>query len=222
MYEWLRNGEIPATRIGERLWRIHERDIINPQMDTYLKMGLEHDSRGQVESGASAYRKAIEMNPRHALPYFCLGTMYYRWSHYSQAVEPLKKAIELNPEAFPAYMNLGMNYNHWGNHAEAEKYLRKAIELKPDHPEAHYQLGFSIMQQWPLKEDMGAAEHFRRAIDLNPEHGMAYHFLSWALIKAGDIRGARRLREELREKHPDQVDYITQLLRYHDPEEPKH
>lgn len=218
VYEWLRIGELPATRIGERLWRIREGDIVNPQMDTYLKMGMEHDARCEVERGAWAYKKAIELNPRHFLPYFGLGTMYYRWSHHYEAVEPLKKAIELNPEALPAFVNLGMNYNYSHNYPEAESVLRKAIELKPDHAEAHFQLGFALMQQSLLSNKKEVIKHLREAVRLNPDHWKAIHFLSLALIDAQDFNGARQLRDEVKEKHPNAGEHLDLLLRLNEPQ----
>jgi excisionase family DNA binding protein len=218
MYEWLRNGEIPSVRIGERLIRVRESDVLTPDARAYLEQGLLHDSPHphEMEQAVRAYNKAIQLNPRYALAYFCLGTMYYRWSHYHEAEIPLKKAIELNPEYFAAYMNLGMNYNHAGNYHDAEEILKKAIDLKPDHAEAHYQLGFSLLQQYLKYEE--AIKYFKKAVELYPKHTMATHFLGFALVvRARDFDGARELQERIKDINPQEAEHIALLISLNEP-----
>jgi excisionase family DNA binding protein len=216
MYEWLRKGEIPSVKMGERLIRVREKDILTPDVKYYLEQGLQHSQHpSTVEQAAWFFNKAIELNPRYNLAYFHLGTMYYQWSHFYQAVEPLKKAIELNPERTPAYMNLAMNYNYSGNFHGAEELLKKVLELAPDHIEAHYQLGFSLLQQFGKTKE--AIKHFRKAVKLHPKHAMAYEFLSHALIDERDFIGARKLLEELKELHPKQAEHLALLIELNEP-----
>jgi excisionase family DNA binding protein len=213
MYEWLRNGEIPSVRVGERLLRVRESDVLKPDVRAYLEQGMLHDSPHphEMDQAVTAYNKAIQLNPRYTLAYFCLGTMYYRWGHYHKAIEPLKKAIELNPEAVPSYMNLGMNYNHAGMYSDAEEILKKAVELNDDHAEAHYQLGFALLQQY--NKYKGAIRHFKKAVALDPKHVMATHFLGFALVvKAGDFTGARQLQERIKDTHPQEAEHIGLLI----------
>jgi excisionase family DNA binding protein len=211
MYEWLRNGEIPSVRMGERLIRVREKDVLTPDVRAFLEEGLKYaHSPHTVEQAATAFEKAIKMNPRYTLAYFHLGTMFYEWSHFDRAVEPLKKAIELNPEAFPAYMNLGMNYNHAGQHAEAEKILMKAVELNPNHAEAYYQLGFSVIQQFGREKE--AAIYFSKAVEIDPKHGMATHFCGWALVRAEDFNGAREFKEQIKDSHPEEAEHLKMLI----------
>ncbi len=217
MYEWLRKGEIPAVRIGERLVRVRESDVLTPDVRAYLEQGLLYDSPHphEMEQAVRAFNKAIQLNPRYTLAYFYLGTMYYRWGHYHKAIEPLKKAIELNPEALASYMNLGMNYNNAGMYHGAEEVLKKAVEIMPDHAEAHYQLGFALLQQY-LK-DKEAIKHFKKAVALNPNHVMAIHFLSLVLIRARDFSGARKLQEQIKDLHPKEAEHIALLISLNEP-----
>jgi superkiller protein 3 len=221
MYEWLRNGEIPSVKMGERLIRVRERDVLTPDVRAYLEQGLQLDSPHPYEMGQAvrAYNKAIELNPRYALAYFCLGTMYYRWGHYYEAAAPLKKAIELNPEFVAAYINLGMNYNHAGSYHEAEEVLKKAVELVPDHAEAYYQLGFALFQQF-LK-DKEAIKYFKQAVELDPKHIMATHFLGWALVRARDFNGARKLLEKIKTLHPNEAEHLTLIIELNEPKKRK-
>jgi excisionase family DNA binding protein len=218
MYEWLRNGEIPSVRMGERLIRVREKDVLTPDVRAYLEQGLQHDSPHphEMEQAERAYNKAIQLNPRYALAYFCLGTMYYRWGHYHKAEAPLRKAIELNPEYFASYMNLGMNFNYAGRYSAAEEVLKKAVELNPDYAEAHYQLGFALLQQYVKYED--GIKHLKKAVELNPRHAMATHFLGLALVvRAGDFDGARELQMRIKDFNPQEAEHIALLISLNEP-----
>ncbi|HEU4713869.1 MAG TPA: tetratricopeptide repeat protein [Pyrinomonadaceae bacterium] len=132
MYEWLRRGEIPSVKFGNRLVRVRERDVLTPDVRLLFEQGMQLvHSPNTVEQAARFFEKAIRLNPRYTLPHFELGRMYYAWGHYHKAIEPLKKAIELNPEAVASHINLGMNYNHAGIYRDAEEVLRQALEIVP-------------------------------------------------------------------------------------------
>jgi excisionase family DNA binding protein len=216
MYEWLRKGEIPSVKFGDRLVRVRERDVLTPDVRLILEQGLQLAHHpATVERAATFFEKAIRLNPRYNLPYFHLGTMYYEWSHFHKAIEPLKKAIELNPDQPASYLNLAMNYNRAGMYRDAEEILIQALEIVPDHTTAHYELGFALMQQQRSKE---AIEHFRSAVKLYPQHAMAYHFLSFSLvIHEHDFAAARELVEELKPLHPQQAEYLEGLISLNEP-----
>jgi excisionase family DNA binding protein len=215
MYEWLRTGEIPAVRFGERLVRVRESDVLTPDVKAYLEEGLQLAHHPEtVEQAARAFEKAIKLNPRYTLAYFHLGTMYYEWSHFHRAVEPLKKAIELNPERTPAYMNLAMNYNYSNHFHDAEEVLKKVIELRPDHKEAYHQLGYAVLQQGREKE---AIKYFEKAIELYPQHAMATHFLGHALMRVQDFHGMRRLQEKIKDLHPHEAEHLALVLSLNEP-----
>jgi tetratricopeptide (TPR) repeat protein len=211
MYEWLRKGEIPSVKFGDRLVRVRERDVLTPDVRLLCEQGqqLAH-SPHTMEQAARFFEKAIRLNPRYSLAYFHLGTMYYEWSHFQKAIEPLKKAIELNPEMASSYINLGMNYNLAGMYREAEEVLRQALEIVPDQTQAHYDLGFALMQQGRRKE---AIKHFRKAVKSNPQNIMAYHFLGYSLVvHEHDLVAARKLVKELTPLHPQQAEELAHLI----------
>jgi excisionase family DNA binding protein len=216
MYEWLRKGEIPSVKIGERLVRVRESDVLTPDVRLFLEQGLQLARHPDtVEQAATFFEKAIRLNPRYNLAYFHLGTMYYEWSHFHKAIEPLRKAIELNPEQPASYLNLAMNYNRAGMYRDAEEVLIQALEIVPDHTTAHYELGFALMQQGRSKE---AIAHFRSAVKLYPQHAMAYHFLSYSLvIHEHDFAGARKLLKELKLLHPEQAEYVERIILLNEP-----
>lgn len=189
---------------------------ISAEAKAYFGEGVrlsQHPST--VDQSAAAFEEAIRLHPEYAEAYFELGTMYYRWSHFHKAIEPLKKAIELEPHQPAAYGNLGMNYNLAGMYPDAEEILRKLIEIVPDHASGHYELGFALLQQGRPEE---AVEHFRKTVKLHPQHAMAYYFLSLALVcYVRDFSGAKQLLRELQELHPAEAKHLALLISLNDP-----
>ncbi len=214
MYEWLRNGEIPCERIGDRLIRIRENDLLSPDVRVYFEQGCklaQHPST--VDRAAEFFYKAIELNPRYALAYFELGRMFYQWSHFDRAIEPLKKAIELNP-TFPAYMNLGMNCYRGVMYDEAEKAFRKALELEPACAVAHFELGcvIQITSFYDKTRLIEAIEHFRTALENQPNYNLAARHIGEILVlRFKDFEGAIIFANEIEETFPDIAKH-TRLL----------
>jgi tetratricopeptide (TPR) repeat protein len=162
------------------------------------------------EQAASRFREVIALHPDYARAYFELGRMYYRWSHYENAFQPLQKAIELQPDEPASYYNLGKAYNRAGLYSEAEKYLRKFVDLRPNHAAAFYELGFATFMQFGKDND--AISHFREAVRLNPRHAEAYHFLGSALVRERDLASARALVEQLKSVFPKQAEHLARLI----------
>ncbi|MBX3281023.1 MAG: excisionase family DNA-binding protein [Acidobacteria bacterium] len=212
MYEWLRNGEIPSERIGDRLIRIRESDVLSPDARTYFEQGCNLANHPEtVDRAEECFNKAISLNPRYFLAYFNLGQMFLIWSHYHRAIKPMKKAIELNP-CFPAYMNLGLIYIGGSMFKEAEEPLRKALELQPTNPRAHHEIGVSIMMTaFNEPERMReAVMHFRKALEtetksdpLPTKNEMSARFLGEVLVlNLQDYNGARLFAQEIQETFP--------------------
>src|SRR6185503_21245148 len=69
MYEWLRRGEIPSVKFGDRLVRVRERDVLTPDVRLLFEQGMQLvNSPTTVEQAAKFFEKAIRLNPRYALP----------------------------------------------------------------------------------------------------------------------------------------------------------
>lgn len=76
MYEWLRKGEIPVVRIGVRLVRVRESDVLTPDVRGFLEEGLKLSHHpATVEQAAAFFERAIRLNPRYTLAHFELGRM---------------------------------------------------------------------------------------------------------------------------------------------------
>lgn len=223
MYEWLRNGEIPSRRIGERLIRVRESDVLAPDARIFFEQACKFAQDPKtIDRAEELFKKAIAINPRYGLAYFELGRMFYTWSHFERAMAPLKTAIDLDP-SFPALMNFAMNCNRWGRYEEAENALRSALKLQPNDPTVHYELGICLLMTsfYDKKRSVEAVKHFRRHIEEQIEAGgkqdsigMAAYFLGNLLVlHLSDFGAALRFAKEIEPTFPNIAEHILMLIR---------
>lgn len=64
-------------------------------------------ARGEFKQAASAFRKALELNPQHEDSLYYLGTSLYETGEYEQAADELRKIIATNPASGRAWSELG-------------------------------------------------------------------------------------------------------------------
>lgn len=220
MYEWLRNGEIPSERIGERLIRVRRSDILSPDVRSFYEQGCRLGQHPETVNEAEAYfKKAIQLNPHYALAYSTLGQMFIMWWHFQRAIKPLEKALALNP-TFHIYLMLGECYRETQNYGKSEKAFRNALEmrvinLEPQHiADIHFQLGFSIHMDaiYHRERFVEAIEQFRKSLEIAPHYKSA-HFLGQALVfHSPNYDEALLLADEIQEPFPEEAERIRYMV----------
>ncbi len=106
----------------------------------------------------------------------------------SARLDPFNSA----PIAAQSFLRLGQ-----GNPEEAAELLREAIRRDPANYGNRAQLGNVQLNQ--LNDPGAAAETYRRALEQNPKDTAMISSLASALASTGDLEGARREYEKLRE-----------------------
>ena len=115
-----------------------------------------------------ASRKAIELDPMDAFPWFNLGNLLAdKQEHYDEAEVAYRKAIELDPvNAFP-WTNLGnLLADKLNRYDEAEAAYRKAIELDPALVQPWNNLG-NLLETLNRPVEASAAYETGAALDSN-------------------------------------------------------
>ena len=74
--------------------------------ETYNRAGVLR-TQGQYGSAATAYRRALSINPEHEDSLYYLATCLYEMGDYEAAQAELRKLIRLDPESGRAYGQLG-------------------------------------------------------------------------------------------------------------------
>jgi tetratricopeptide (TPR) repeat protein len=119
----------------------------------------EHDT----DEAIAEYRKAIELDPRLAMPHYNLGIAFGDQSKTEEEIAEYRKAIELDPRFAAPHSNLGVALSDQHNNEEAIAEYRKAIELDPRFAAPHYNLAIILRAQGKIDE---ANAEDRKAADL--------------------------------------------------------
>ncbi|MFQ5744457.1 MAG: tetratricopeptide repeat protein [Acidobacteriota bacterium] len=145
--------------------------------DAYLK-GVYHFTRFTREEFKEARKllqRAIEIDPKFALPYATLGVSYYLEYLQCWNVDPrlLESAMQLGRQALgldprnPQALNLvGAVYALQGRWPEAKLFAEKAVEADPNWNVAQFVLGLHRVREGDL---LGAIRSADRSLRLNPK-----------------------------------------------------
>lgn len=93
-----------------------------------------HRIAGRIGAARDAYRRALELNPRHEDALYYLGNMELELGHYDEAHSAWARLVQLNPGSARAHSRLGDLYACTDSgapraFAKAEAEFRRALEL---------------------------------------------------------------------------------------------
>ncbi len=149
--------------------------------------------KGQYETAAAEWRKALEIKPDDALGYSNLGALLLLLGRPQEAAAQLKRAkeirlddalaqlrkrLEFEPASAPAHYNLGLVLAEKGETAEALRQWQKTLELDPGYAEAHESLGNALYAQGDVAE---ALAHWREELRLQPNTTSTLQRAAWVL-----------------------------------------
>jgi predicted O-linked N-acetylglucosamine transferase (SPINDLY family) len=133
----------------------------------YFNLGKVQKDNQDFTAAESAFRQALQLEPRYTQAMVNLGSVYEAWGRLDEAIAQYEHALQLQPTDALACNNLGVSYKQHHDFAAAQSWLQRAIELNPHYAEAYSNLGDLARIQGELE----AAERYcRQAIDLTPDH----------------------------------------------------
>ena len=94
----------------------------------------------QFESAASAYRKAIDLDPGHARTWTSLGFVLTRLRRRDEAIPCYEQAHTLAPDDIEIAHDLAALLHGDQRHAEAAALLEQVLDARPDLPEAQFNM----------------------------------------------------------------------------------
>jgi superkiller protein 3 len=152
--------------------------------DRYFTLGLAQ-SEQDIDAAMKSFRRALDLDPRHALARYNLALALNRADRTVQAIDEMKQALALDSRAQTHYM-LGVMYSHQGEFDAAIRELKAATSKDPQSANARVALAsvFQARRQWD-----DAEREIRRAIAIAPDPS-TYYMLSQVLQQRGDSAGA--------------------------------
>ena len=139
--------------------------------------GVAAVQAGRLEEGATLIRRALAINPRHAVAQGNLGSALIRRGQYEEALTSLDRALAADPKAASAHHNRGFALMKLKRFDQAIAAFDRAIELKPDFAGAHNDRGGAFSDQDKFDHALSAYE---KALSLRP--GYPGYIVNVALV----------------------------------------
>ncbi|MDA8170364.1 MAG: redoxin domain-containing protein [Nitrospiraceae bacterium] len=133
------------------------------------------------------FKKAIEADPKFALPYISLGDIYAGQDNPGLAGEQYKDALDKQPGNVIAMCKLGKILLAQGKTADSKALLEKAMKVEDSYPPCYYYLGYIYGSEGDLSK---AGKMFDAAVKVNPMDPKIYIYEGKVYEKQGRIKEA--------------------------------
>ena len=119
----------------------------------------------KMEGAASAYRKALVIDPDLVPAIVNLANIHYARDELIEAQALYERAIGLDAECFEAHFNLANIHHDLGRYPDALVCYRDAVALNPRYPDAHFYLAVTLEKTGHSPE---AKPHWKAYQELAP------------------------------------------------------
>lgn len=133
--------------------------------DLFVAAVAMEENPSRQQEALDAYRRVLELNPKHAAACINLGTIYYNQQNYREAERYYRRAIEIDQRYALAYFDLGNVLDETGRLTEAVEAYRTAITISPSYADAHYNLALAYER---LRRSRKALTHWRAYVKMDP------------------------------------------------------
>jgi len=152
-------------------------------------------ARGLADKAADTIARAQLLEPENGKVLERAAAVAAGAGRIDEAITLNEKVLAAKPDNTEALVALADLYNRNKQPKKAEEVLSRVVALDPGN--AHrtfYNLGVVIENRDDASEGdhRKAIEAFRKAIDLKPDYAIAYRDLGFALLRTGDLVGARK------------------------------
>jgi len=96
-----------------------------------MRTGMEAAQTGEMDEAASAFRKAVEIDPNDAEAWSSLGVVLVRTGDEARGVEAFRRALRAAPGHPEAHRNLAVVLDRQGRGAEAAHHYRAFLAKGP-------------------------------------------------------------------------------------------
>lgn len=157
---------------------------------SYHNLGAALQSDGRLGEAATAYERALQIDPDYAPSHDGLGSVLRQRGQLDEAIRELQEAIRLSPDFVDARYNLANAFADRGSVSDAIALYEDVLQRRPGAADAasnvdvHSNLAIALTRSGRLDE---AIEHFRKAALLAPRSPTTHYNLGHALFTRGDV-----------------------------------
>jgi tetratricopeptide (TPR) repeat protein len=171
LFNYIGLAQYRMKRYQESIVSFDSAIYINPNdADYYVHRGLASQASGNLREAESDYRKALELDPEHAIAYYNLGILLGEQGD-NAAESQLDQAIERNPGVSYPYLERGHSRLKRGDFTGALSDYNQALNLDSTNPDSWVDRG---LVKDKLNDGAGAYADFTRAIEIKPDFEKAW------------------------------------------------
>jgi Flp pilus assembly protein TadD len=140
-------------------------------------LGRVHHNLGYFDAAATAYRRAIALDPEDAWSMNNLGYLYIEQGRFDDAIPPLARAVQIAPHVPRFQNNLGVALERLGRYRGAEAAYRAALDAEPSSARSSINLARVAGRPEapglePMDLDLRAAQFEAHTLELTAGDGM--------------------------------------------------
>jgi len=132
--------------------------------EDWYELGFDLEAVAPEES-REAYRRALELNPRHVDAHINLGRLLHEAKEVEAAEAHYALALEESPANPTALFNRGVSLEDLGRRSEAVEAYRAAVRLDPAYADAWFNLARLSEQLGDKKAALGYLKTYRDLVD---------------------------------------------------------
>lgn len=199
---------------------------------TWYRLGNVHYALSAIDDAVRAFRESAEANPEYAPTFWRLGQIHLNLGEHSKAATEFSRALEIDDEQFPAKLGLAkihLQTDDFASAGQAVELVEPIVQRFPSMRQAHTLLGLAYRKLGRLEEarqhletgvrgtstnqrtddTLGFGHHLedpwqRELKAVKVSHRMVLDMARQSFMN-GDLQGAAKTLEDLRQHRPDDV-----------------
>ena len=177
--------------------------------EAWFMLGTINGRLNNAAETIDCFRRAVALQPGHALAYFNLGMALRGQGRNEEAVDAFREVTRLVPQRPEAYVCLGQVLMTLGRFDEAGDCLQALLKVTPQDVEAWANRGKIFHAKGHFDE---AVSCYRRALRLEPRYGGIYDNLACVLCNQGLYEEALANHRKALEIIPNDTTAYSNLL----------